>query len=97
MKEKNLYILIPNTELHKRYLRMFRETLPNIGNSYVCIPPTEYQKSWYGNYIQIEFKESCYLQRANVFSKMGAIVTESAEAFLKNFPHPKIESENGYI
>ena len=95
-KEKNLYILIPNTELHKRYLRMFRETLPNIGNSCVCIPSTEYQKTWYGDNIQIELKESVYLERQKVFDKMGAIVTESAEAFLKKFPHPKID-ENGYI
>ena len=96
MQEKNLYILIPNTELHKRYLRRFRSTLPNLGNVYVCIEPEEYQKNWYGDYIQIELAESCYLQRANIFSKMNAIVTESAEAFLKKFPHPKIET-NGYI
>lgn len=88
-QEKNLYILVPNTELHERYLRMFSETLPNIGGSFVCISPNQYQKSWYGDNIQIELKESVYLGRANVFTKMNAIVCESDEAFLKKFPHPK--------
>lgn len=97
MLQINLYILIPNIELHKRYLRIFKETLPNIGNNCVCIPPTEYQKKWYGDNFQIELKESIYLERQKVFDKMGAIVCESAEAFLKKFPHPKIENQDGYI
>lgn len=88
--EKNIYILIPNIPLHERYLRIFIETLPNIGGNCVCIPPNEYQKKWYGDNFQIELKESCYLQRTNIFTKMNAIICESAEAFLKKFPHPEI-------
>lgn len=76
---------------------MFEQTLPNIGDNIVIIEPDEYQKKWYGDNIQIELKESVYLERKAVFDKMNAIVTESDEAFLKKFPHPKIENEDGYI
>lgn len=96
-QEKNLYILIPVTKLHERYFKIFGYTLPNIGNSIVKIEPKEYHKKWYGDYIQIELKESVYLQRANVFTKMNAIVTESDEAFLKKFPHPKIENDGNFF
>lgn len=93
--EKNLYILIPVSELHERYLRMFSKTLPNIGDNCFYIKPKEYHISWYGNNFQIEVKESVYLERKTVFDKMNAIVTDSAEDFLKKFPHPKIEGDYG--
>ena len=93
---KNLYILIPVNDLHKRYLKMFGNTLPNIGGGKVKIDPKEYHQKWYGDNIQIELKESVYLERQKVFDKMGAIVTESAEAFLKKFPHPKIEGDGDF-
>ncbi len=96
-EEKNLYILIPNNEVHKRYFRMFADTLPNIGGGKVKIDTTEYHKKWYGDNIQIELKESVYLERKKVFDKMNAIVTENAEAFLKKFPHPKIEGDGNFF
>lgn len=96
-KENNLYILIPNNEVHKRYFRMFGDTLPNVGGGKVKIDPTEYHKVWYGDYIQIELRESVYLERQKVIEKMNAIVCESAEAFLKKFPHPKIEGDGNFF
>lgn len=92
-KEKNLCCLVPTNELNKRYLRMFRESMPNIGENPVQIHPSEYHRQWYGDYIQIELRETVYNQRKTVFDKMGMIVCESSEAFLKKFPHPNIETD----